>query len=75
MIPSMIVFGLLVGYWWKVALVTATLGWPGLLLATGVISIAQIPGAALLAAANAAIGVAVVQAIVFGVRWTKRRAG
>lgn len=63
MIPVMIVAGLVFGRWWKLALVSAAIAWPILLVATGVTrSFGTLFGAALLAAANAAVGVVVHQA-------------
>lgn len=64
----MIVFGLVTGYCWKFALPAAAIGWSALLLVTGVISADQIPVAALLGLANAAVGVAVIQAVLLIVR-------
>lgn len=61
MIPTMIVLGLVLGRWWRAALVAALIGWPTLLLATDIIVPNQIPAAALLALLNAAVGVAVAQ--------------
>lgn len=69
MIPSMIVFGLMFGRWWKTAIIAATVVWPLLLLSDGVPvgspseQAGQLIGGALLAAANAAVGVAAHQAI------------
>jgi hypothetical protein len=57
-IPTMILVGVLLGRWWKVALVVAALGWPLLLVATGVVGIG--PGllvASALAVVNAGAGV------------------
>lgn len=74
MIPTMILLGLVVGYWWKFALPAAAVIWPILLLATGTITPSQIPASALLGLVNAAVGVAVVQSVVFTVRRARRRA-
>jgi len=69
MIPTMILFGLVFGHWWKSTLVAATLLWPSLLLATGVIGFdTQVLGAALLGLANAGVGVGIHQ----GITWTVR---
>jgi hypothetical protein len=73
LIPTMIVFGLVAGYWWKFALPAAAIGWSALLLVTGVISADQIPVAALLGLANAAVGVAVLQAVLLLVRRSSLR--
>ena len=57
-IPTMILFGLLLGRWWKVALVVGTSAWPVLLWAQGVIAAPpEIVGAAALGLANTAVGV------------------
>ena len=62
MIPTMILFGLLFGRWWKSALVAAALSWPTLLWIDGVIATpAEIAGAAVLALLNSAVGVGVHQ--------------
>lgn len=74
MIPTMIVFGLLTGYWWKFALPAAAIGWSVLLLATGIIGMAQVPGTALLGFVNAAVGIAMIQAVYIGARRMERRA-
>ena len=58
MIPTMILAGLVLGRWWKSALVAGTAAWPALLWAQGVIATpAEIVGAAALALANTAVGV------------------
>ncbi|WP_174534424.1 hypothetical protein [Micromonospora chalcea] len=58
MIPVLILFGLLLGRWWRSSLVAAALGWPVLLVATGVTDVgAGLLGAAVLAAANTGVGV------------------
>lgn len=73
MIPTMIVFGLVLGRWWRVALAGAAVFWPTLLLVTGVLSfsrsqLAQLALAALLGLVNAAVGVAVHQVLLLLVR-------
>jgi hypothetical protein len=66
---TMILFGLVFGHWWKSTLVAATLLWPALLLATGVIGFdAQVLGAALFGLANAGVGIGIHQ----GIAWTVR---
>lgn len=58
MIPSLILLGLLLGRWWRVALVAAAVGWPVLLVATDVAAFdAGLLGAAALAVANSGVGV------------------
>jgi hypothetical protein len=69
MIPTMIVFGLLLGRWWWAALIAAAVLWPALLVADGVIALSTaVVGAALFAVVNAAVGVAIHQAGLWGVR-------
>ncbi|WDZ83844.1 hypothetical protein [Micromonospora cathayae] len=65
MIPTLILFGLLLGRWWRTALVAAAVGWPLLLLAVGD---ATSSGPALLAGSglavvNTAVGVLVHQGV------------
>ena len=38
MIPTMILFGLLLGRWWKLALIVGTSGWTVLLWAQGLLA-------------------------------------
>ncbi|MEW2590442.1 hypothetical protein AB0893_08510 [Micromonospora aurantiaca] len=58
MIPALILFGLLLGRWWRSSLVAAALGWPVLLVASGVMDVgAGLLGAAGLAVANTGAGV------------------
>ncbi len=60
MIPTMILFGLVFGRWWRVTLVAAALGWPMLLVVTDVTGIdSTLIGAAVLAVVNAGLGVLV----------------
>lgn len=76
MIPTMIVFGLVFGRWWRFSLIAATVGWPVLLLATGVMS--PEPGlltAAGLSVINTAAGVLVHQSILGSVRVLRHRRG
>jgi hypothetical protein len=74
MIPTVIVFGLVFGHWWKSTLVAATLLWPALLLSMGIIGFdAQVLGAALLGLVNAGVGVAVHQGIAWIVRTLRSR--
>lgn len=46
MIPTMILFGLICGHWWKTSMVAGTLGWPLVLLATDLIHSPEVLGAA-----------------------------
>ncbi|HEU4811125.1 MAG TPA: hypothetical protein VFT00_03195 [Nocardioides sp.] len=63
MIPTMILLGLVLGRWWKVALVTAAIGWPLLLLANGTDAPADLVSGAALGVANACVGVLAVQVL------------
>jgi uncharacterized membrane protein len=69
-IPTLILFGLLLGRWWKTTLVVSAAGWPLLLVATGVLGAGwELVAASALAIVNAGVGVLVVQ----GVRWAFRQ--
>ncbi|MFI7249326.1 hypothetical protein [Micromonospora chalcea] len=58
MVPVLILAGVLLGRWWRSSLVGAALGWPVLLVATGVMDVgAGLLGAAVLAVANTGAGV------------------
>jgi len=72
MIPTMIVFGLVFGRWWKLAITAGAVLWPAILVFTGVIDVADVLGAAALGALNTAVGVAVHQAALWLVRATRR---
>jgi hypothetical protein len=68
MIPTMIVFGLLTGRWWKTSLVLGTVGWAAVLSLTGAVTAAQIPAAALFGLVNTGVGVAIHQGVLRFVR-------
>lgn len=74
MIPTMLLFGLILGRWWKVCLVAGTLAWPLLLWIQDII---QLPtdflGAAFLAALNTMVGVGIHQLLLRLVRLLRRR--
>ena len=73
MIPTLILFGLLFGRWWRLALVIGAVGWPVLLLATGTAAAdAELFGVAGLAFANTGVGVAVHQGVLWGARRCRR---
>ncbi len=74
MIPTMIVVGLVLGRWWWLALVVAGLGWPALLWIQDIIDSGQIVAAGLLAVANAAVGVLIVQGCIRGFRYLRHAA-
>lgn len=71
MIPTMIVVGLVLGRWWWLALIVAGLGWPALLWSQEIIDGGQIGAAGLLAVANAAVGVLIVQGCIRGLRFLR----
>lgn len=64
MIPTMILLGLVLGRWWRLALLTAAIGWPALLLATGTDAPADLVAGAALGVANACVGVLAAQVLV-----------
>jgi hypothetical protein len=64
MIPTLILFGLVFGRWWRATLIAAAIGWPVLLLATGVMhSGTGLVGAAGLAVINTGAGVGIHQGV------------
>jgi Flp pilus assembly protein protease CpaA len=71
-IPTVLLPSFLIGRWWTIPI--AALLWTVLLLATGTIGTADIPLAAALGAANAAVGVSVHQALRGLFRLRPRRA-
>lgn len=76
MIPTMLLFGLLFGRWWKLALPAAAVVWPALLLVAGTIALgADLLPAALLGVANAGAGVGVHQGGLRAFRFLRRRQG
>ncbi|MDG4837070.1 hypothetical protein O7631_11150 [Micromonospora sp. WMMD967] len=71
MIPTLILFGLLFGRWWRPSLIAAALGWPILLVADGSMGVGPaLLGASALAVVNTAVGVLVHQGIRRAVRTT-----
>ena len=69
MIPTVLLVGVLFGRWWKITVPVAVLGWPSLLIASGIDSGFQFAlAAALLAAANVVAGVLAHQAVTLLVR-------
>lgn len=62
MIPTMILFGLAFGRWWRTAVVVGALGWPLVLIATDVMDVEPgLLGAAVLGMINTGLGVLVHQ--------------
>lgn len=72
MIPTMIVFGLVLGRWWKSTIAAGAVVWPATLILVGIIGGADVLVAAALGAANAAVGVAVHQGALGLVRLIRR---
>lgn len=63
-IPTMILFGLLLGRWWKAAMIVGTIAWTVLLWSQGLLTTPlEIIGTAALALANTAVGVLVHQLV------------
>ena len=74
MIPTLIMFGLVFGRWWRLTLVTAALGWPILLVLSDVMSVELgLLGAAGLAVINTGIGVLIHQGTLRVVRLLRHR--
>ena len=70
MIPTMILFGLVLGRWWRLTLLAAAVVWPALLVMDDVVGLSvHLLPAAFFGAVNAAVGAAVHQAIL----WLLRR--
>lgn len=63
-IPTMILFGLVFGRWWRTALAVSAFTWPVLLVADGVVATVDgVVSAAVLSLLNAGLGVAVHQGL------------
>lgn len=74
MIPTMILFGLVAGRWWKTSLVAGTIGWPLLLFAQDILHAPrEVLGAAALGLVNTLAGVAVHQLALRLIRATRKR--
>lgn len=75
MIPTVIGFGLVFGYWWRFCLAATMVAWPAMLAAQGVIGWEWgLTGAAGLAAANALPGILLHQGAARVIRLLRRRA-
>jgi hypothetical protein len=75
MIPTMILFGLIFGRWWRVTLVAVALGWPLLLVITDIAGIdSTLLGTGVLAVVNAGVGVLVHQGVLLAYRRLRRPA-
>lgn len=75
MIPTLILFGLAFGRWWRTTLAVAAIGWPTWILADGsqAFSWQLVLGAAGFAIANTAVGIVGHQGILKGVRAVRDR--
>lgn len=74
MIPTMILLGLILGRWWWLALGVASIGWPLILLTTNVVGFDyDLIAGAVLAAANAGVGVLAHQVGLHAYRQARRR--
>ena len=74
MIPTMILFGIILGRWWASTVVFGAIFWPVILLASDAMGVD--PGllaTAGLGAANAAVGVLVHQVILWIIRRARER--
>ena len=75
MIPTLILFGLVFGRWWRLSLAVAALAWPAVLVAGDVMDPGVgLVGAAGLAVLNTGVGVLVHQGVRWALRSTRRRA-
>lgn len=69
MIPTLILFGLVFGRWWRFSIVLAAVGWPIILVLTDVMNLEWgLFGAAALAVVNTLVGVTVHQVVLLFVR-------
>ena len=74
MIPTMIVLGLVLGRWWRLALLVAAVGWPLLLGLMGLLeSPTAVVASSALAVANTGLGVLVHQGVLHAYRHLARR--
>ncbi|HEX6328718.1 MAG TPA: hypothetical protein VFZ72_19280 [Jiangellaceae bacterium] len=74
MIPTLILFGLVFGRWWRLSLAVAAMGWPATLVAGGVMELeVGLVGAAGLAILNTGVGVLVHHAVRRAVRSMRTR--
>lgn len=73
MIPTVILWGLIFGRWWRATLIGSAIAWPAVLVANGIMGLESgLLAAAALAVANAAVGVAVHQGVLWVVRRVRR---
>ncbi|MET7747776.1 hypothetical protein [Micromonospora sp. NPDC005367] len=73
MIPTLMLFGLVLGRWWRLSLIAAAAGWPILLVASDVVNIElALLTASGLAVSNTGLGVLVHQGVLWVVRNHRR---
>ena len=73
MIPTMILFGLILGRWWRATLLLAAVMWPAMLVADDVMDVeAGLLAAAGLSVLNAGVGILVHQVFLWLVRHSRR---
>lgn len=73
MIPTMILFGLILGRWWRPTLILAAMLWPAMLVADDVMDVeAGLLAAASLSVLNAGVGILAHQAFLWLVRHSRR---
>ncbi len=78
MVPTMILFGIVLGRWWKIAIPIGTVLWPALLLIYGILEMGIGPAwvnlllGAVVGALNTAVGVGIHQAVLWLYRLVKK---
>ena len=76
MIPTLILFGLIFGRWWRFSLVAAAIGWPVVLVVGDVMGLEWgLAAAAGLAVVNTLVGVLAHQGVLWMVRQVRHRHG
>ena len=69
MVPTMILVGVVLGRWWRTALVVGAVGWPVILVADNVDAVEfGLVGAAVIGVVNTAVGVALHHAVLALIR-------
>jgi hypothetical protein len=73
-IPTLILFGLVFGRWWRTSVIAAAIGWPVVLVAGDVMRFEWgLVGAAALAVVNTLVGVLAHQGVLWVVRQARHR--
>ncbi|RIK16663.1 MAG: hypothetical protein DCC50_04265 [Acidobacteria bacterium] len=76
MVPTLLLFGLVAGRWWKSALLLGCVGWVAIGLQQGFVdTVGSAAAAGAVALGNTAVGVAVHQALLFCWRYLVARRG